>query len=247
MKKSLLVPAIIACSMMMSPVNANAFWLDVVKSFVVGGIKSVVMPKKVTNPDPVPEPAPAAPPAASKPAPEAPKASADPTPQDIYDALNKLKSVCQEIGTNIPCSVGQERGLSEEMARDKARAKARLELANTMGVYVKNNVNMDAQSDVDEAGIFKETSNYLAKGELKTDQLLVGTQEYMSYTYIDEAGTELNKGKKVYVTTVVMIMNKDLFKQAIEDVSNGKPVSEQAIKESKKGIVSILKGLLKKI
>jgi len=47
-------------SMMMFQTNANAFWLDIVKEFVAGGIKSVVMPKKIidesSNPNPNPRP-----------------------------------------------------------------------------------------------------------------------------------------------------------------------------------------------
>jgi len=245
MKKSKLTLAIIICTMMMFPPNASAaFWLDIVKEFVVGGIKTIVMPKKVTSlvTEAESKPAPAA-----KSVPEAPKSSADPTPQDVWEALRKLENVCREIGENIPCSIGEGRGLSTGMARDKAIAKARIEMANTMGTFVTNNAKVDAQSDMDEAGVFKETENYLAKGELKTEQLVVGSQQYMSYTYIDEAGTELNKGKSVYVTTVVMVMNKDLFKQALDDVAKEKPLGEQIIKESKKGIVAILKNVIRKI
>jgi len=237
MKKSVLAPAILIISMMMFPANASAaFWLDIVKEFVSGGIKTIVMPKKITNPLTAAE---------SKPATEAPKSS-EPTPQDIYDALNKLNNVCQDIGKHVPCSIGEGRGLSTGMARDKALAKARIEMASNMGTYVKNNTKVDAQSDMDEAGVFKETENFLTKGELKTEQLVSGAQQYMSYTYIDEAGTELNKGKSVYVTTVVMVMNPEIFSKALGEVSKDKPLSEQIISESKKGIVAILRTAIKK-
>ena len=238
MKKSVLAPAILIISMMMFPANANAFWLDVIKEFVAGGIKTIVMPKRITNPLAAAE---------SQPAPAAEnKKSSEPTPQDIYDALNKLNSVCQDIGKHVPCSIGEGRGLSTGMARDKALAKARIEMANNMGTYVKNNTKVDAQSDMDEAGVFKETENFLTKGELKTEQLVSGAQQYMSYTYIDEAGTELNKGKSVYVTTVVMVMNPEIFSKALGEVSKDKPLSEQIISESKKGIVAILRTAIKK-
>jgi len=242
MKKSILTPAILICSMMILPVNANAVvWLDIVKEFVAGGIKTIVMPKKVTNPVAA-ESKPA-----TKPASEAPKSGMEPTPENIYEALNKLNNVCMEIGKHVPCSIGEGRGLSTGMARDKALAKARIEMANTMGTYVESNAKVDAQSDMDEAGVFKETENFLTNGKLKTEQFVSGAQQYMSYTYIDEAGTELNKGRSVYVTTVVMVMNPELFSKALEDVSKDKPLSEQIIKESKKGIVSILRTAIKKI
>jgi len=238
MKKTVLTPAILIISMMILPANASVFWLDIVKEFVAGGIKTIVMPKKITNPLTATE---------SKPtATEALKSSADPTPQDIYDALSKLNNVCQEIGKHVPCSIGEGRGLSTGMARDKALAKARIEMANNMGTYVKNNVNVDAQSDMDEAGVFKETENFLTKGELKTEQLVSGAQQYMSYTYIDEAGTELNKGKSVYVTTVVMVMNPEIFSKALGEVSKNNSLSEQIIRESRKGMVSIFRTAIKK-
>ena len=238
MKKSMLAPVILIISMMMFPANASAaFWLDIVKEFVAGGIKTIVMPKKITNPLAAAE---------SKPAPETPKSSAEPTPQDIYDALNKLNNACQDIGKHVPCSIGEGRGLSTGMARDKALAKARIEMANNMGTYVKNNTKVDAQSDMDEAGVFKETENFLTKGELKTEQLVSGAQQYMIYTYIDEAGTELNKGKSVYVTTVVMVMNPEIFSKALWEASKNKSLSEQIIRESRKGVVAILRTAIKK-
>jgi len=242
MKKSMLTPAIIICSMMALTSNANAaLWLDVIKEFVVGGVKTIVMPKAVKNPladNKSAQPA--------KPVAENPNAKADPTPQDILDALRKLENVCTDIGTKVPCSIGEGRALSSGMARDKALAKARIEIANTMGTYVDNNVEMGAQSD-EENGVYKDVQTYIQSGKLKTQQLVSGAQQYMSYTYIDEEDTEKNNGKSVYVTTVVMVMNKDLFKQALEDVAKDKPLGEQIINESKKGILTIFKNAIKKI
>jgi len=252
MKKSMLTPAILICSMMMLPVNANAIWLDIVKEFVAGGIKTIVMPKtaKITNavaeskPDSKPDKTQSS---ASKSTTEAPKTGAQPTPEDIFDALNKLQNVCNQFASNIPCSVGEGKGLSLGMAREKAIAKGRVELANIMGTYVTNNAEIGSNSDIDEDGLIKETSDYLAKSKLSTSQLVSGAQQYMSYTYIDEEATQINKGKTVYVTTVVMVMNKDVFGKALEDASKDKPLSEQIIKESKKGIIAALKTAIKKI
>ncbi|MDR2584500.1 MAG: hypothetical protein LBC75_13560 [Fibromonadaceae bacterium] len=241
MKKSMLTPAILICSMMMFPVNANAFWLDIVKEFIAGGIKTIVMPKKITSALAVTETKPA------KPAAEAPKTNADPAPEDIFEALNKLNNICMEISKSVPCSIGEGRGLSTGMARDKALAKARIEMANSIGTYVDNNTKVDAQSDMDDAGVFKETENFLTSGKLKTEQFVSGAHQYMSYTYIDEAGTELNKGRAVYVTTIVMVMNPEIFGKALEDVSKNKPLSDQIIRESRKGMVAILRTAIKKI
>lgn len=237
----MLTPAILICSMMMLPVNANALWFDIVKEFVTGGIKMITMPKSVTNPAPAPTPA------AKTPTPEAPKATADPTPQDIFEALGRLESVCRQLANNIPCSMGIGKAQDQGMALNKARANARIELASTMGTYVKSNVKKDGSSD-EVDGIFKEVLNYMEKGELNTEQFVVGSQQYMSYTYIDEAATEIQPNKRsVYVTTVVMVMNPELFGKAIEEVSKDKPLSQQIINESKKGIVAVLKTAIKKI
>jgi len=118
--------------------------------------------------------------------------------------------------------------------------------ANIMGTYVKNNAQLDAKSNMDEDGIFKEAEGYLAKSELNTEQLVSGAQQYLSYTYIDEEATQLNKGKTVYVTTVVMVINKELFSKALEDVAKEKPLNEQLIKESKKGVIALVRNVLKK-
>jgi len=243
MKKSMLTPAIIICSMMALTSNANAaLWLDVIKEFVVGGVKTIVMPKSITNPLADNKPAPA-----TKPATEAPQSKGEPTAQDIWDALQKLKNVCKDIGTKVPCSVGEGKSFSTGTAENKAFDDALVKIAKTMGTYIDNNVEMDLKSDEDEAGIIKEVQTYVANGKLKTQQLVSGAQQYMSYTYIDEAGTELNNGRTVYITTIVMVMNKDIFKQGLEDISKDKPLSEQLIKESKKGILTIFKNAIKKI
>ncbi|MCL1967282.1 MAG: hypothetical protein FWF67_05320 [Fibromonadales bacterium] len=228
--------AIFVLSLMIFPANANAFWLDIVKEFVAGGIKAVVMPKKSTTT------------VATSPPTSSASRSSEPTPEDIYQALSKLEAICnQDFANNIPCSIGIGKGLSVAMARDKAVAKARVELANIMGTFVKNNAKLDARSSMDEDGIFKEAENYLAKAELSTEQLVVGAQQYLSYTYIDEEATQLNKGKAVYVTTVVMVINKELFGKALEEVAKEKPLSEQIIKESKKGVLALLRNIIKKI
>jgi len=233
MRSSKTFLAIFVFSLMMFPANANAFWLDIVKEFVTGGIKAVVMPKKSTTAATVTEPA--------------QKSGEQPTPEDIYQALSKLESICnQDFANNIPCSIGIGKGLSVAMARDKAVAKARVELANTMGTFVKNNAQLDARSSMDEDGVFKEAESYLAKAELSTEQLVAGAKQYLSYTYIDEEATQANKGKTVYVTTVVMVINKELFGKALEEVAKEKPLSEQIINESKKGILALVKNLIKK-
>jgi len=237
MKKSILTPAILIFSMIIFPANASAFWLDIVKEFVSGGIKTVVMPKTAKTV------------AESKPATtaEARKTGTQHTPEEVYEALSRLENICmEEFVRHIPCAVGTEKSFSMGTARDKAAAKARLELAKNMGAYIDANTEFSDKSEEDEAGILKEASAYIAEAKLTTKQLVSGAQQYLSYTYIDEEATQINKGRTVYVTTVVMVLNKELWAKALEDAAKEKPLSEQIIRESKKGIVAIIGNALKK-
>ena len=244
MKKHKLTPAILIFSMMILPANASAFWLDVVKEFVSGGIKTVVMPKaaKSLSTATTATAAVAESPPATK-----PSEKQQHSPGDIYDALNKLENICMdELVKYLPCAVGTEKSFSIGTARDKAAAKARLELAKNMGTYIDANTELSDKSEEDEAGVLKEASTYIAESKLTTKQLVSGAQQYLSYTYIDEEATELNKGRTVYLTTVVMVLNKELWTKALEDVSREKALSEQIIRESRRGIATIVRNALKK-
>jgi len=242
MKKSMLTPAILIISMMMFPANASAFWLDVVKEFVVGGIKTVVMPKAAKGIASAAESKPA-----QTPPKQATKSGEQRSPEDIYEALNKLENICMdEFVKYLPCAVGTEKSFSIGTAREKASAKARLELAKNMGTYIDANTEFSDKSEEDEAGVLKEASAYIAEAKLTTKQLVSGAQQYLSYTYIDEEATEINKGRTVYLTTVVMVLNKELWTKALEDAAKEKALSEQIIKESRKGVVALVRNVLKK-
>jgi len=246
MRNRKLTPAIFIISMMMFPASANAFWLDIVKEFVSGGIKTVVMPKSAKTVASVAESKPTATTSAPATA-EAPKSGTKHTPEEIYEALGRLENICmEEFVRHIPCAVGMEKSFSMGTARDKASAKARLELAKNMGTYIDANTEFSDKSEEDEAGVLKEASAYIAEAKLTTKQLVSGAQQYLSYTYIDEEATEINKGRTVYVTTVVMVLNKELWAKALEDAAKEKPLSEQIIKESKKGVATIIRNVLKK-
>ena len=238
MKKSIFTPAILVFSMLMFPASASAFWLDIVKEFVKGGVKTIVMPKAIKTATESKT--------ASSPTAEAKKTGAH-TPEEVYEALSRLENICmEEFVRYLPCAVGTEKSFSIGTARDKAAAKARLELAKNMGTYIDANTEFSDKSEEDEAGVLKEANAYIAEAKLTTKQLVSGTQQYLSYTYIDEEATEINKGRTVYVTTVVMVLNKELWAKALEDAAKEKPLSEQIIKESRKGVVALVRNVLKK-
>jgi len=238
--------AIIVCLAMFFPSHANASWLEIVKDFVIGGIKTVVMPKTAKIAAEI-KPASTTQGQSPTPKPDTPKPSTQPAPEDIYDALNRLGSVCmEELARYVPCAVGIEKSFSIGTAREKATAKARVELAKIMGTYIEANTSFDETSEEDEDGVLKEAKSYIADAKLSTKELVTGAQQYLSYTYIDEEATQINKGRTVYITTVVMVLNKELLGKALEDAAKEKPIGEQIIEESKKGVIAIIKNVLKK-
>jgi len=239
MKKSMLTPAILIFSMMVFPANANAaLWLDIVKEFVVGGIKTVVMPKADKSLTATAE---------SKPAPTtAPAASGSRSPEEIFAALDRLNSICgQEFVNSVPCAVGTGKNFDIGKACKEAKAYAIEGLAENMGTYVESTAELKDTKDEDPEGVLKVTGTYVAEAKLSTKQLVTGAQQYFCYAYKDEEATEINKGRTVYIATSVVVMNKDLFGKALEDAANEKPVSKQIIKEARKGIVAIAKEALK--
>ncbi|MDR3001569.1 MAG: hypothetical protein LBU89_09920 [Fibromonadaceae bacterium] len=239
MNKTKSIFAIVICSMMMFPSHANAFWLDVIKEFVNNSIKTIVMPKSAKGITVAAE---------NKSAGQVAKSGAQRTPEDIYDALNRIGSICmEEFVRYVPCAVGTEKSFDRGMASKKAADRARVELAKNMGTYVEANAEFDEKSEEDEAGVLKEAMVYIADAKLSTNQLVSGAQQYLSYTYIDEEATQINKGRTVYVTTVVMVLNRELLGKALEDAAKEKSLSEQIIKESKQGVVTIVKNALKKM
>jgi len=239
MKKSMLTPAILIISMMMLPVNASAFWLDIVKEFVSGGIKMMVMPKSAKSLNALTE--------SKKPAVQAHKSGEKYTPEEIYDAINRLSEICADkFKEHIPCAVGEGENFSIGDAREEATAKARVELARNMGTYVSANAKLESSKSKNNQGVLTIANSYISNAELTTEQFISGAQQYLSYTYIDEKLSEVN-GQKVYVTNVVLVMDSELFSKALEYEAKDKPLSEQLIDESKKGIVAIAQNWINKI
>jgi hypothetical protein len=231
----------IIISMMILNANANAaLWLDIVKEFVAGGIKTVVMPKAAKSL--TSESKPASTPATSA---EAPK-SGSRSPEEIYAALDRLNSICgQEFVNYVPCAVGTGKNFDIGKACKEAKANAIVSLAENMETYVESNAEIKDSKDEDPDGVLKVTGTYVAEAKLSTKQLVTGAQQYFCYSYKDEEATEINKGRTVYIATSVVVMNKDLFGKALEDAAKDKPISQQIIKESRKGIVAIAKEVLK--
>jgi len=244
MKKSFLTPAIIACSLMILPSNANAaFWLDIVKEFISGGVKTVVMPASAKKPNALAD----SKKASSGGSAQAPKTGAQPSPEEIFDALSKLDQICsQKLNEHIPCAIGTGENFSIGDAREEATDNAIATLAKSMGTQVEAESKIDKSKSKDPDGVFKIMNSYIQEKKLTTNQLVSGAQQYLSYTYIDEHLTNVNN-QTVYVTTVVMVMDAKLFGKALESEAKGKPLSEELINESKKGLISVFKNFIKKI
>jgi len=247
MKKSMFGSAVLIVSMTMFPMNAQAaFWLDIVKEFVSGGIKTIVMPKSVKATNALTESKSENKKASSTGSVQAPKTNAQPSPEEIFEALQKLEVVCmQDFLEKIPCAIGTGKNFSIGAARQEAIANARVEMANSMGTYVEAQAGLKNTKEEDPDELLKVASSFISEATLTTKQLVTGAQQYLSYTYIDEGATEKN-GRTVYITTVVMVMDKDLFRQALEDAGKD-TLGDKLVKESRKGVVAIIKNVIKKI
>ncbi len=235
MKKSMLTPAIIVISMLLFPANANAFWLDIVKEFVSDGIKMMVIPKSAKSLN------------ASTENKKIAKSNGQYSAEEVYSAITKLSEICaNKFVKHIPCAVGEGENFSIGDAREEATAKARVALAKNMGTYVSANAKLESSKSKNNQGVLTVANSYISNAELTTEQFVSGAQEYLSYTYIDEKLSEIN-GQKVYVTNVVLVMDSELFGKALEYEAKDKPLSEQLIDESKKGIVAIAQNWINKI
>jgi len=170
-----------------------------------------------------------------------PKTNARPSQEEILNALSRLKNVCaQKLDKQIPCAIGEAKNFSIGDAREEAVDDAIARLAKSMETFIDKSKNKDTD------GVIKTVSSYIQEKKLTINQLVSGAQQYLSYTYIDEHLSNENN-RNVYVTTVVMVMDSKLFSKALENEDKGKPLSEEIINESRKGLISVFRNFIKKI
>jgi hypothetical protein len=231
MKKSMLTPAILICSMALFPFNANAawFWLDIIKGIAVGIISTggaLQQPANAIKPT-----------TPSNPMPDTP-----PTEQEIENALSSLSNACKELSEQgFPCGMHDARStISYGNAREIASARADSELTRSVEQVVefiaKDSLGQSEYDDISEGMEYKRNLSVLSKQAIK------GAQTYLTYSY----KTKNEKGKDVYNVAVVRVLDKGLFETALTDKSQGKSIAKEMVKEASKSFASKIWDLFKK-
>jgi hypothetical protein len=222
--------------MMMFPANANAFWLDIVKSLAAGivgvakeqtqtktSVQKSAAPTSNTASNPVAEP------------------SVPPTQDEIIAALDRLTTECQNLSAKgLPCAVAEGRGTTRGNALKIANTRSIQEMAKSMNAFVEGSSD-DIFKQIEEDGVPIDRNEFDEKMTLTVKSEVAGSQTYLTYTYTEEKG-----GKTIYIVNELRILNAALFEKALGDVAQGKPISQQILDETKKGIANKIKSLLKK-
>jgi hypothetical protein len=227
MKKSILTPAILAISMMIFPANANAFWLDIIKSLAIG-VSTVVKEQSQTKTS-VQKTAPPVSNAA------APEPSTPPTPENINAALDSLVAACKKISEKVPCAVGRGIGSNPGTALEDAQEDAIVKMARAMGTYVKSNtesIKKTLETDDD----YQSSREKIAIENIVIEQEVKNTQIYLTHTHKIKKGS-----KELDEVFLVLVMDKALFERALAETSQGKSLSMQIINESTKSVASFIK------
>jgi hypothetical protein len=231
MKKTKCFLAVAICSVMMLPSNALAWgWLEIVKGIaggIIGQINTSQTKEVVVTQAKADKTAKAA-------APSEPL-----SPDAVLAALDQLSTQCQNISAQgFPCAIGTGRAKRPEDARRMASSRAIMELGKSMNAFVEGNaediLKVAADEDLTTEGGYEETMKLSVSAQVN------GSQTYLTYTYVDEVG-----GKKEYVVTMLRVFNPALFESAIGDIAEGKPISQQILDETKKGILSKFRDFFK--
>jgi hypothetical protein len=217
--------AVFIFSIMLFPLNANAFWLDIVKSLasvVTGGIKEQTKATVQKNAAPV-----------SVPSPSVDLAS----PENVNAALDSLVAVCRRISEKVPCAVGRGTGTNPGSALEAAHDKAIIAMGKSLGAYVSSNAEI-IEKTLETDDDYKSSEEKITVSKISVEQEVKNTQVYLTYTHKIKKGS-----KELDEVFLVLVMDKALFERALAEASQGKPVSQQIIGESVKSVASFIKGI----
>jgi len=237
MAKKMPFLAAIICSIMMLTSTANAGWLDIIKGIAnafIGGDQKTSLQQSAPNPPPSSAPAPTV----------APVPSAPPTQKDTLAALDQLSTVCKNLSSQgFPCAIGEDRGITRGSAAEGATTKAIYAMGQSMSAYVKGNSEA-VRNKIVEDGIPMEQETFNSKMAIEVDNVVNGSQIYMTYTYTEQRERN-GKPITVYVVTEVRILNAALFENALDDISKGKPVSKSIFEKTRDIVADRVKASLK--
>jgi hypothetical protein len=224
MAKKTPILAVVICSMMMFPSNASAWsWIDIVTGIAKGVIgqintsqtKSVVVTQAKADKT------------AKTATPNEPL-----SPDAVLAALDQLSTQCQNVSAQgFPCAIGTGRAKRPEDARRMASSRSIMELGKSMNAFVEGNA-QDILKVANDEDLTTE-GGYEEAMKLSVNAQVNGSQTYLTYTYVDEID-----GKKEYVVTMLRVFNPALFEKALGDIAAEKPLSQQILDETKKGILN---------
>jgi len=218
MKKSILTPAIIICTMILSPANANAaFWLDIIQAATKGISFIVKETPKGSTANKAQASSPSATTGNSAPA-------IEPTEQELVAAFDSLGRHCREFSKQgLPCGMHTAKStLSPGNALEIANTRADGELAKSVRQIVKSKTEDILKQAEDDEGNSSESTEYRRVLEAVTEQEISGAQTYITYSFV----TKNDKGKSVYNVWVVRVLDVNIFDRALWESSQGKSIGQ---------------------
>jgi len=218
MKKSILAPAIITCSLLLYPANANAaFWLDIIQaaakgiSFIVKDTPKGIPANKAQASPPTATTGNAAP-------------AVEPTEQELVAAFDSLARHCKEFSRQgLPCGMHTAKStISPGNALEIANTRADGELAKSVKQVVKSKTEDILKQAEDDEGNSSESTEYRRVLEIVTEQEISGAQTYITYSFMSKN----DKGKSVYNVWVVRVLDVNIFDRALAESSQGKSIGQ---------------------
>jgi hypothetical protein len=227
--------AAITLSMMMLASNANAFWLDIVKTLatgIIGAVKEQTQTKASVQKS--------AAPASNTASNAAPEPSTPATPESINAALDSLVAACKRISEKVPCAVGRGIGSNPGTALEDAHEDAIIKMAKSMGAYVKGNTEI-IKKTLETDDDYQSSKEKITVENIAFEQEVKNTQMYLTHTHkVKKGSRELDE------VFLVLVMDTALFERALTETSQGSPLSQQIINESTKSVATFIKDILKK-
>jgi len=227
--------AAVICFMMLLPVPANAFWLDIIKA-VAKGVIYIVQDAANSS-------------SANKIQTSSNQVSAtatEPTEQEFLAAFDSLSRYCKKFSEQgFPCGMHSGKStLSISNAMEIANTRADGELAKAVKQFVNTKATDVLAQFEDDDGNFSESTEFKRTLEVAASQEISGAQTYLTHSRTIKNA----KGKDVYEVVVVRVLDANLFEKALTESAQtqNKPLNQSIIAETAKGFASKVKVLLKK-
>jgi len=216
MKSNKAFLAIFVLSLMILPANANAFWLDVVKSAAKGLVSLVADAPKGTPSDKMQ--------ASNQTQATNSTAAVELTEKELVAAFDSLARHCREFSRQgLPCGMHTAKStLSLGNALEIANTRADGELARSVKQFVSTKTTDILAQMEDDEGNSSESTEFKRTLEIVVNQELSVAQTYLTYSRVAKNA----KGKDVYEVWVVRVLDVNIFERALAESSQGKSIGK---------------------